>query len=242
MPSRVGLLLRRVFWSLVYWTVGLAVGAVAAVVLYFHFFRLDLEYSVVTLPLYPVISQDVARCTPRLMHIRKSGSSEQVKEHDVAQLFVRPNKQQDWYEWIEQEQVAYLLRGNAYAAIRQTEAEKQDSKSENKAAGGGPMEVKAAVTVRKPREEVEPAWRSFETDGGLSGWHSDRGGDGNGSGVSQITGEVAKMVAQVPELFETLTGQKVSELMERLQGIDASTRSIVRARDNGTPGGGSPQA
>jgi flotillin len=67
-------------------------------------------------------------------------------------------------------------------------------------------------------------------------------GDGRSQGVSQITGEVAKMVAQVPELFETLTGQKVSELMERLQGIDTSNRSIVRARDNGTPGGGGPQA
>ncbi|HEX2186881.1 MAG TPA: SPFH domain-containing protein, partial [Chloroflexota bacterium] len=31
-------------------------------------------------------------------------------------------------------------------------------------------------------------------------------GDGRGSGASAITGEVAKMVAQVPELFETLTG------------------------------------
>jgi len=61
-------------------------------------------------------------------------------------------------------------------------------------------------------------------------------GDGHNAGVSQITGEVAKMVAQVPELFETLTGQKVSELMDRLQGIDTSgTRAIARARDNGTP-------
>jgi flotillin len=46
-------------------------------------------------------------------------------------------------------------------------------------------------------------------------------GDGRTQGASQITGEVAKMVAQVPELFETLTGMKVSELMERLQGIDS---------------------
>src|ERR671927_44556 len=45
-------------------------------------------------------------------------------------------------------------------------------------------------------------------------------GDGHGSGVSQLTGEVAKMVAQVPELFETLTGQKMSELLERLRALD----------------------
>src|SRR5918912_4439575 len=46
-------------------------------------------------------------------------------------------------------------------------------------------------------------------------------GDGRSTGVSQITGEVAKMVAQVPELFETLTGQKVGDLMTRLRAIDA---------------------
>src|SRR5438067_2367177 len=46
-------------------------------------------------------------------------------------------------------------------------------------------------------------------------------GDGRSGGVSQITGEVAKMVAQVPELFETLTGMRVGDLMDRLQGIEA---------------------
>src|SRR5207237_435504 len=59
-------------------------------------------------------------------------------------------------------------------------------------------------------------------------------GDGrSGSGVSQITGEVAKMVAQVPELFETLTGQKVSDLMQRLRALDAP--SVLSPSDNGTP-------
>ena len=56
-------------------------------------------------------------------------------------------------------------------------------------------------------------------------------GDGRSPGVSQITGEVAKMVAQVPELFETLTGMKVSDLLERLQGIDA--KPLAAPRDNG---------
>src|SRR5919202_1212092 len=50
-------------------------------------------------------------------------------------------------------------------------------------------------------------------------------GDGRTPGVSQITGEVAKMVAQVPELFETLTGMRLGELMERLQGIDQAKRT-----------------
>jgi flotillin len=62
------------------------------------------------------------------------------------------------------------------------------------------------------------------------------GGDSRSAGVSQITGEVAKMVAQVPELFETLTGQKVSDLMQRLRALDApSGVTTVDARENGTP-------
>jgi flotillin len=53
-------------------------------------------------------------------------------------------------------------------------------------------------------------------------------GDGHASsGVSQITGEVARMVAQVPELFETLTGQSVGDLLQRLRALDNP--------NNGTP-------
>src|SRR5207237_3238475 len=39
--------------------------------------------------------------------------------------------------------------------------------------------------------------------------------DGRGMGASQVTADVARMVAQLPELFETLTGVKVSDLMGR---------------------------
>jgi flotillin len=60
-------------------------------------------------------------------------------------------------------------------------------------------------------------------------------GDGRNPGVSQITGEVAKMVAQVPELFETLTGQKVSDLMGRLRALDSGAPTPIGPRDNGTP-------
>ena len=56
------------------------------------------------------------------------------------------------------------------------------------------------------------------------------GGNGT-SGVSNLTGEVAKMIAQVPELFETLTGMKVSELMGRLHEIDPSA---VKPSANGS--------
>ncbi|HET6317389.1 MAG TPA: SPFH domain-containing protein [Chloroflexota bacterium] len=60
-------------------------------------------------------------------------------------------------------------------------------------------------------------------------------GDGrSGAGVSQLTGEVTKMVAQVPELFETLTGMKMGDLMDRLQGIES--RPLARPKDNGSAG------
>jgi flotillin len=59
-------------------------------------------------------------------------------------------------------------------------------------------------------------------------------GDGHAGGVSQITGEVAKMVAQVPELFETLTGLKMGDLLTRLQGLeDREDRPLAPPRDNG---------
>src|SRR5205085_9308909 len=45
--------------------------------------------------------------------------------------------------------------------------------------------------------------------------------DGRGAGANQITADIARMVAQVPELFETLTGVKVSDLMGRITGIDS---------------------
>ncbi len=40
------------------------------------------------------------------------------------------------------------------------------------------------------------------------------GGDG---GVSRITGEVAKVISQMPPVIETLTGLKMGDLMERLR-------------------------
>ena len=51
-------------------------------------------------------------------------------------------------------------------------------------------------------------------------------GSGNeGAGVSRITGDIAQMVAQVPALFEALTGKKVSELMDRVRPISAGAES-----------------
>src|SRR4030088_1046306 len=59
--------------------------------------------------------------------------------------------------------------------------------------------------------------------------------DGKSPGVSQLTSVVAKMVAQGPERFETLTGQKVSDLMARLRTLDVPPPAVAAPRDNGTP-------
>ena len=61
-------------------------------------------------------SQDVARCRPRLFKEKKSGKREQIFEHDVVELFKKPNAQQTWFEFCEQTMSGYLLRGNGYAA------------------------------------------------------------------------------------------------------------------------------
>ncbi|HEX8598609.1 MAG TPA: SPFH domain-containing protein [Chloroflexia bacterium] len=45
------------------------------------------------------------------------------------------------------------------------------------------------------------------------------GGDGKGAGANQITADVARMIAQVPELFETLTGVKVGDLLGQITGL-----------------------
>lgn len=40
--------------------------------------------------------------------------------------------------------------------------------------------------------------------------------DGTSAGVNRVTGDIARMIAQAPELIETLTGQKISTMLEQL--------------------------
>ena len=44
-------------------------------------------------------------------------------------------------------------------------------------------------------------------------------GGGESGATSQLTGDIARMVAQAPALIETLTGQKISDLMARLPAV-----------------------
>lgn len=86
------------------------------------------------------------------------------------------------------------------------------------------MQVKAAVTVRKAREEVEPAWRRFEADGGLSGWHSTaaaEGGDGNGAAQLRFVPAPADQGTEVHVAlsYEPMAG-KVGDVLAKALGSD----------------------
>jgi flotillin len=48
------------------------------------------------------------------------------------------------------------------------------------------------------------------------------GGNGSGPGASQISGEVAKVVAELPEMIEALTGVKFEELLKRVPSMKAA--------------------
>ena len=44
-------------------------------------------------------------------------------------------------------------------------------------------------------------------------------GDGNSAGMHKITGDLTAMAAQIPALFETLSGMKMSELFSKVKLI-----------------------
>ena len=46
------------------------------------------------------------------------------------------------------------------------------------------------------------------------------GGNGSGPGASKISGDVAKIVAELPEMLEALTGVKLEEILKRVPGVE----------------------
>jgi flotillin len=61
-------------------------------------------------------------------------------------------------------------------------------------------------------------------------------GDGNAAGMHKITGDMTKIAAQIPALFETLSGMQMSDLLGKVRGIkphadgDGSLRSVGQER------------
>jgi flotillin len=52
-------------------------------------------------------------------------------------------------------------------------------------------------------------------------------GEGHAAGMNKITGDMAQMAAQVPALFETLSGMKMSELFNKVKTIGDKTNGKV---------------
>src|SRR3982751_4642882 len=52
-------------------------------------------------------------------------------------------------------------------------------------------------------------------------------GDGHAAGMNKITGDMAQMAAQVPALFETLSGMRMSDLFTKVKGIGDKTNGKV---------------
>ena len=44
-------------------------------------------------------------------------------------------------------------------------------------------------------------------------------GNGTGAGMNKITGDITSMAAQIPALFETLSGMQMSELLGKVRTI-----------------------
>ena len=48
-------------------------------------------------------------------------------------------------------------------------------------------------------------------------------GNGDAAGMNKITGDITKMAAQVPALFETLSGMPLTELLGKVRQIGDKT-------------------
>jgi flotillin len=49
-------------------------------------------------------------------------------------------------------------------------------------------------------------------------------GNGDSAGVSKVTGDITKMAAQVPALFEALSGMNLSQLLSKVRAIGDSAK------------------
>jgi flotillin len=57
-------------------------------------------------------------------------------------------------------------------------------------------------------------------------------GNGDAAGMNKITGDITKMVAQVPALFETLSGMPLGELLGKVRLIDDKASKPARDKGN----------
>ena len=58
-------------------------------------------------------------------------------------------------------------------------------------------------------------------------------GDGHAAGMNKITGDMTNMAAQIPALFETLSGMKMSELFSKVKQIGENKNKPPVDKANG---------
>ncbi len=63
-------------------------------------------------------------------------------------------------------------------------------------------------------------------------------GNGDSAGMSKITGDIAKMAAQVPALFETLSGMQMSELLGKVRTLGDRSPKPELPEDGQSKGAG----
>jgi uncharacterized membrane protein len=116
---------------------------------------------------------------------------------------------------------------DAYAALRHTSGSRGRRDANGEETGGGSMHAKAAVTVTRPREQVESAWRAFEADGGLEGWHSAPadGADGEDAARLRFVPAPREQGTEVHvELGSAATANRVGEVLAKALGADPTQR------------------
>lgn len=73
--------------------------------------------EVITLACVSIRSQDLAKLPLHVYRRKADGGAEIVVKHPVERLLKKPNRWQTRFEFVEQMHAAFLLKGNAYAAI-----------------------------------------------------------------------------------------------------------------------------
>jgi flotillin len=67
-------------------------------------------------------------------------------------------------------------------------------------------------------------------------------GNGDSAGVQKLTGDVTKVAAQIPALFEALSGMQMSDLMQKIRLIGDKAPKLPPTPAGGAPSGASPSA
>jgi flotillin len=61
--------------------------------------------------------------------------------------------------------------------------------------------------------------------------------DGSNGGINRITADIAKMVAQTPELVEALTGQNIAGMLQQLSSVKSDGKALPAPNGTSEPGG-----